>query len=186
MRVRLVRHEATFEARRQQAGTRPLPALTAQDVVVLLDDVRSLWNVGSIFRTADGLGIAHVFLCGITGLPDDAEVHRTALGAEEHVPWSYHAHPFEVLSAPPAAGLPATVVCLERTERARRLDQFQAPLGPLCLVVGNEPGGIAPEVLEAFHTHVEIPMHGMKNSLNVAVAAGIGLYELRITQLAKS
>lgn len=172
MRVRLVRHEAALLARQKQAGAR----LQGRGrVVLVLDDVRSLWNVGSMFRSADCLGTAHLYLCGITGIPPHRDIHRTALGAEDSVPWSYHPHPFEALDALRAAG--ARIVALERTADAVALRSV-AWEGPIGLVVGNEEGGVAPEVLAACDVSCDIEMRGTKNSLNVAVACGIALYQI--------
>lgn len=173
IRPRPVAHEAALETRRRQAGDRPLPSLGPDSVCLLLEDVRSLWNVGSALRTADGLGAAHVFLCGITGIPPHRCIHETALGAEDVVPWTYHPHAFDALEHLRRQG--AALVALERTSRALPLEQACVP-GPLCLVLGNEPGGVSPEVLDACGQHVEIPMRGVKESLNVAVAAGIALH----------
>ena len=150
-----------------------MPALGSGSVALLLDDVRSLWNVGSILRTADGLGAAHVFLCGITGIPPHPRIHETALGAEEAVSWSYLPHPFEVLEGLRRLGV--ALVALELTSGAVPLEASRSQR-PLCLVLGNEPGGVSPEVLEACDEHVAIPMRGVKESLNVAVVAGIALH----------
>jgi 23S rRNA (guanosine2251-2'-O)-methyltransferase len=177
VRPRWVHHEVTLEARRRDPHTWRWPQMGPSSVVVLLEDIRSRWNVGSLFRTADGLGLAHVFVCGITAVPGHPSIHDTALGAEEVVPWSYHPHAFEVLEHPAAAQL--TWVALERTPGAADLGQLQLAHGPVGLVVGNEPAGVSPELLRACQHVVEIPMQGIKNSLNVAVAAGIGLYAVR-------
>lgn len=173
VRPRPIAHEAALAERRRQAGERPVPALGAGSVCLLLEDVRSLWNVGSALRTADGLGAAHVFLCGITGIPPHPRLHETALGAEDAVSWSYHPHAFEAIAEVRRQG--ASLVALERTPRALPLEQARARR-PLALVLGNEPGGVSPEVLEACDEQVEIPMVGVKESLNVAVAAGIALH----------
>lgn len=173
IRPRPVDHEARLQERRRQAGDRGVPPLGPDSVCLLLEDVRSLWNVGSAFRTADGLGAAHLFLCGITGIPPHPQVHETALGAEEVVSWSYHPHAFEALGILRDRGVP--LVALERTPRSRPLHEVRLRR-PLCLVLGHEPGGVSPEVLEACDPHVEIPMQGVKESLNVAVVAGIALH----------
>ncbi len=173
VRPRLVRHEAVLEARRQQAGGRLVPPLGPSSVCLLLDGVRSLWNVGSMLRTADGLGADHVFLCGITGIPPHPRIHETALGAEEAVSWSYLPHPFEAFGRLRREGV--ALVALELTAHAVPLESSRSRR-PLCLVLGNEPGGVSPEVLEACDEHVGIPMRGIKESLNVAVVAGIALH----------
>jgi len=172
IRPRLVRHEPVLEDRRLQAARR-VPALGAGSVCLLLDGVRSLWNVGSILRSADGLGAAHVFLCGITGIPPHPRLHETALGAEEAVSWSYHPHPFEAIEGLRREGV--ALVALELTDLAVPLEASRSRL-PICLVLGNEPGGVSPEVLAACDEHLVLPMRGVKESLNVAVVAGIALH----------
>lgn len=172
IRPRPLAHEATLADRARRAGDRP-PRLATGSVCLVLEDVRSLWNVGSAMRTADGLGAAHLFLCGITGIPPHRQIHETALGAEEVVSWSYHPHAFEALALLRTNG--AAVVALERTPDSVPLQQARARR-PLALVLGNEPGGVSPEVLAACDEQVEIPMVGVKESLNVAVTAGIALH----------
>lgn len=172
IRPRPVAHEAALADRARRAGERPLH-LGPGSVCLVLEDVRSLWNVGSALRTADGLGASHVFLCGITGIPPHRQIHETALGAEEVVPWSYCPHAFGALTLLRAHG--AALVALERTPDAVPLERTGARR-PLALVLGNEPGGVSPEVLEACDERVEIPMVGVKESLNVAVTAGIVLH----------
>lgn len=173
IRPRLVRHEPVLEARRLQAAGRRVPTLGAGSVCLLLDGVRSLWNVGSILRSADGLGATHVFLCGITGIPPHPRLHETALGAEEAVSWSYHPHPFEAIEGLRREG--AALAALELTDLAVPLEASRSRL-PLCLVLGNEPGGVSPEVLAVCDEHLALPMRGVKESLNVAVVAGIALH----------
>jgi len=172
VRPRLVRHEPVLEARRLQAARR-VPALAAGSVCLLLDGIRSLWNVGSILRSADGLGATHVFLCGITGIPPHPRLHETALGAEEAVSWSYHPHPFQAIEGLRREGV--ALVALELTDLAVPLEASRSR-SPLCLVLGNEPGGVSPEVLAACDEHLVLPMRGVKESLNVAVVAGIALH----------
>lgn len=172
IRPRPVAHEPALEERRRRAGDRPPPTI-ADGVCLVLEDVRSLWNVGSAMRTADGLGAAHLFLCGITGIPPHRQIQETALGAEEVVSWSYHPHAFEALAILRAQG--AAVVALERTPDSVPLPRARTGR-PMGLVLGNEPGGVSPEVLAACDEQVEIPMVGVKESLNVAVTAGIALH----------
>lgn len=162
-----------MEARRRAAGER---FVAGGDTYLLLDDVRSLWNVGSMFRTADVLGVCHFFLCGITGIPPHRDVHRTALGAEDAVSWSYHPHPFEALAAIPTAA----VIALEQTPRSVPLEDLVAG-APRVLVVGHEEGGVSPEVLDRAAACVAIRCRGVKRSLNVAVACGIALYAFQET-----
>ena len=145
----------------------PIPRLP---LTVLVDNVRSLWNVGSIFRTADACGVRELILSGITGYPPRVQIAKTALGAERAVAWRYRADSWSALEELQASGY--TPVAVEATPVARPFDQLTWP-ACVCLVVGSEVAGISPRVLEACPHHVSIPMRGVKDSLNVAVAFGI-------------
>jgi len=143
----------------------------------LLEDIRSLWNVGSIFRSADGAGFRRLYLCGITGCPPRKEIAKTSLGAEDHVAWSYHAGALEVLPALRAAGV--LIVGLEKSASSEPLEAVLARgaiRAPLCMVVGNEVAGLSAETLAVCDLVCHLPMRGVKESLNVAVAFGIGAY----------
>jgi tRNA G18 (ribose-2'-O)-methylase SpoU len=147
----------------------PLPA------AVLLDNVRSLYNVGAFFRTADAAGLEKLYLCGITGRPPKRAISKTALGAEETVPWEYNWDPLPLLDAIRERG--AEIAAVETTVHAVDLFDWQ-PRFPVCVVFGHEVDGIRPEVSALCDTHVRIPMLGMKHSLNVATAGGVVIYEL--------
>ena len=140
---------------------------------VVVDNVRSLWNVGSIFRTADGCGVAHVYLTGITGHPPRAEIDKTALGAQDVVAWSWHEGAHEAITAARHDG--HRIVALEAG--GRPLDEVVWD-EPVCLVLGNEVAGVAPASLEAADQRVELPMLGLKTSFNVAVAFGIAAHRI--------
>ncbi len=143
----------------------------------LLEDVRSLWNVGSIFRTADGAGFSLLYLCGITGCPPRKELMKVSLGAERAVSWRYHASALEVLPLLKRQGV--QLVALESLPAAEPLAQAVARgaiRAPLCLAVGNEVSGLSAETLAASDLIVSLPMRGTKESLNVAVAYGIAAY----------
>ena len=142
-------------------------------LAVLVDNVRSLWNVGSIFRTADACGVRELVLTGITGCPPRSEISKTALGAEEAVAWRYAADAEKALQMLRADGF--VPVALEATPRAVPLPQMRWP-ERTCLVVGNEVAGVSPGLLEVCERHVAIPMYGVKDSLNVAVAFGIAAH----------
>jgi tRNA G18 (ribose-2'-O)-methylase SpoU len=142
-------------------------------LVALVDNVRSLWNVGSIFRTADACGFREVVLAGISGCPPRAEISKTALGADEAVPWRYHADVTEALHHLRDAGY--ATVAVETSERAIPLQRFDWP-SRVCLVVGNEVAGVSAAAQEGCDHHVRIPMYGVKSSLNVAVAFGVAAY----------
>jgi tRNA G18 (ribose-2'-O)-methylase SpoU len=144
---------------------------------VILEDVRSLWNVGSIFRSADASGIPKLYLCGITGCPPRKEIAKTSLGAEEEVAWEYHRHALNFIPALKNAGL--KIVGLERCTGSRPLTECFQDLSadPNCvLIVGNEVKGISPETLSYCDFIGHLPMKGVKESLNVAVAFGIAAY----------
>lgn len=145
----------------------PIPRLP---LVVLVDNVRSLWNVGAIFRTADACGVGEIVLAGISGCPPRKEIAKTALGAEEAVAWRYRADATEALREIDAEGY--VPVAIETSARAVPLQAADWP-ERVCLVVGNEVAGISPSVLSACPRHIFIPMRGLKDSLNVAVAFGI-------------
>lgn len=154
--------------------------ITALPVSVLLDNVRSLYNTGSFFRTADAAGLARLYLCGITGRPDvggkpQNSIAKTALGAELTVPWEYSWEPLPVMERLRAQGV--EVAAIETSLHAVDLFDWK-PRFPVCVVFGHEVDGIRPEVSAACDTHVRIPMLGLKHSLNVATAGGIVLYEL--------
>ena len=141
--------------------------------VVVVDNVRSLWNVGSMFRTADACGVRLMLLSGITGCPPRPELSKTALGADEAVAWRYIADPLEAVRSLAAEGY--TPVALETSPRAVPLDRFRWP-ERVALVVGNEVAGVGDPVLEACEEHLELPMLGVKDSLNVAVAFGVAAF----------
>lgn len=145
------------------------------EVILILEDVRSLWNVGAMFRTADALGVAKIYLCGITGKPPRKEISKVALGAETWIPWEHRPAAWEVIRELKATGY--TTVVLEKTKDATPLGTFH-PSFPLALVVGNEVRGVSKETLDAAEHIVYIPMVGRKESLNVAVAAGMALYAM--------
>jgi tRNA G18 (ribose-2'-O)-methylase SpoU len=140
---------------------------------VVVDNVRSLWNVGSIFRTADACGVERLLLTGITGCPPRAEITKTALGAEQSVAWSYHARGGDALAEACQDGY--RPVAIESAPGAVSLDAMRWP-DRVCLVLGNEVAGVSEGLLHSCEGRVQIPMMGIKQSLNVAVAFGIVAY----------
>lgn len=145
-------------------------------VSVVLHHVRSLYNVGSFFRTADGAGAQEVVLSGITARPPRKEIAKTALGAEDSVPWSGVDDLAAWMTAFAAAG--GHLAAIETTPGAIDLYDW-APTWPVAVLFGHEVEGLPADLLARCHVHVRIPMHGAKGSLNVATAGGVVLYELR-------
>jgi 23S rRNA (guanosine2251-2'-O)-methyltransferase len=144
-------------------------------VSILLDNVRSLYNVGAFFRTGDAAAIEKLYLCGITGHPPKHAITKTALGADETVPWEFAWEPGPLLDAIRARG--CEIAAIETSVHA--VDLFDwAPRFPVCVVFGHEVDGIRADVSERCDTHVRIPMLGAKHSLNVATAGGVVMYEL--------
>jgi 23S rRNA (guanosine2251-2'-O)-methyltransferase len=142
----------------------------------LLDNIRSAWNVGSMFRSADAAGLAGLYLCGMTATPPRADLEKTALGASGTVAWDYWRDPVAAVRAIRARGI--QVVALETSPAAASFDAFGYRF-PVCFVVGHEVEGVSAEVLAACDATVAIPMHGGKDSLNVAVSFGIMAYAVR-------
>jgi 23S rRNA (guanosine2251-2'-O)-methyltransferase len=145
-------------------------------LVVLVDNVRSLYNVGSLFRTSDGVLIEKLILAGFTPHPPRKEIEKTALGSTKSVPWEYSKHPAESILELKEHGY--KICCLELTDRSIPLSGITHGDFPLCLVIGNEIAGVSKEVIELCDMAIEIPMFGTKQSLNVAVAYGIAVFEL--------
>ena len=140
----------------------------------LLDNIRSLYNVGSMFRSADGARCAKLFLTGYTPSPPRKEIDKTALGATESVPWQYIQSPLEAVKIIKQMGI--RICVLEHTTQSRPYYELNKLEFPLCIVVGNEITGISHEIIENADMALEIPMYGMKQSLNAAVAFGIAVF----------
>lgn len=146
-------------------------------VCLILDDIRSANNVGSVFRTADCLALRHVYLCGITATPPHRDILKTALGATESVSWSYHDSCAALVAQLKADNY--EVYALEQTHNATRLRDFTADAAqPLVIVVGNEVNGVQQAVIDQCRGTIEIEQFGTKHSLNVAVATGMVAYHL--------
>ena len=144
-------------------------------IYAILENVRSLYNVGSMFRTADALHLSCLYLCGYTGFPPRREITKTALGAEHTVPWEKHAEAAQLARSLQAKGM--QIVVLEQTDDA--VDFWEAPVRfPVCFVVGNEVIGVSEELVALADLCLELPMAGIKQSLNVATAFGVVGYEL--------
>jgi tRNA G18 (ribose-2'-O)-methylase SpoU len=148
------------------------------NLVIMLDNIRSVYNVGSIFRTCEGLGIQKIFLTGISPTPDHTRLAKTGLGAEEFIPWSYRNNALDQVNELRKQGF--FLLGLECTEDAKAIQKFalQTDGQPVCLIVGNERLGIDPEIQKMCDALVCIPMSGIKESLNVSVAFAIAAYHL--------
>lgn len=146
-------------------------------VCILLDNVRSLHNVGSAFRTADSFRIEKIYLTGITGTPPHRDIHKTALGATESVAWEYAEHPAEAVQKLKSDGY--KIVIVEQTTDSIPLNTFSSePNQKYCLVFGNEVNGVSDEVIALGDLALEIPQIGTKHSLNISVCLGIVVWEL--------
>ncbi len=145
-------------------------------VVLVLDNVRSLHNVGSAFRTADSFLIEAIYLCGVTGTPPHREIEKTALGATQSVNWKYFKTTTEAVAELRSQGY--FIAAVEQAQHAVKLNCFQKPEAALALIAGNEVYGVEQEVIDLCDTCIEIPQFGTKHSLNVAVSIGIVLWEL--------
>ena len=144
-------------------------------LTVVLDDVRSMHNVGSVFRTADAFRLQAVYLCGITGCPPHNEIHKTALGAEDSVAWRHFATALEAVEELKGRGV--TVLSVEQAEGSTKLPLFRLEQGKCyAIVMGNEVKGVHQEVIDASDGCLEIPQFGTKHSMNVSVTAGIVIY----------
>jgi 23S rRNA (guanosine2251-2'-O)-methyltransferase len=151
-------------------------AAEKREIVLVLDNIRSLYNVGSMFRTADGFGVSKIYLCGYTGTPEQSKVLKVSLGAENSVAWEKAGPAWRTVERLRKDGF--QIVGLEKSVAATSLPLFHAKQ-KFALVVGNEVTGLSPALLKRCDATVEIPMQGIKESFNVAVACGIGLYHLR-------
>lgn len=146
-------------------------------LVVILDNVRSLNNIGSVFRTCDAFLIEKIFLCGITATPPNKEIHKTALGATESVDWEYAESTLSVVERLKSEGV--RIISIEQTEKAVMLNDFQPePAVKYAIIFGNEVKGVEQEVVSASDGVIEIPQYGTKHSLNVSVSAGIVIWDL--------
>jgi 23S rRNA (guanosine2251-2'-O)-methyltransferase len=146
-------------------------------VYVLLNSIRSNYNVGSIFRTSDGAMIEKLYLCGYTPHPPKKEILKTALGSTESVSWDYVKNPKDIIMKLKEEGI--KICALELTSNSRHYSEISESDFPICLLVGNEITGVSQELLDLCDFSIEIPQFGIKQSLNVAVAYGVAIFELR-------
>ena len=144
-------------------------------LVVVIDHIRSMHNVGSVFRTADAFLISGICLCGFTPQPPHRDIHKTALGATDSVDWLYYEHTVDAVLALKARGY--KVLAIEQTEGSIMLDEYVDKQMPTAFVFGNEVDGVSDEVIQVCDGVIEIPQWGMKHSLNISVAAAVVLWE---------
>ena len=147
--------------------------LMIEDFYVICDNIRSLENIGSIFRTADATHITKVFLCGISGVPPHHKITKTALGAEKIIPFEYHKQTWRLIEK--LKKTKVNIVALEQDEKSIVYTKFK-PKFPLALIIGNEVKGISKKVLKKADKIIHLPMKGQKESLNVAVSFGVASY----------
>ena len=146
-------------------------------IIVVLDDIRSLHNIGSVFRTADAFLIEKIYLCGITAVPPNKEIHKTALGATETVTWEYVKDVIEVIQKLKEDNI--KVFSVEQTENATMLNDFQVNTNEkYALIFGNEVKGVQQQAINSSDGVIEIPQLGSKHSLNISVSAGIVIWDL--------
>jgi 23S rRNA (guanosine2251-2'-O)-methyltransferase len=161
----------------QRISVAEFKSATKLPLVVVLDNIRSQNNIGSVFRTADAFRLSGVYLCGITAIPPHREIHKTALGATESVDWIYYPTTLEAIKDLHSKGY--TVLAVEQTEGSVNLPDFQPSQNEnLAIIFGNEVNGIDDEVLKQVQGCIEIPQFGTKHSINVSVAVGIVIWEL--------
>jgi len=146
-------------------------------IIIVLDNVRSQHNIGSVFRTADAFRLEGIYLCGITATPPHREIHKTALGATETVTWRYFETTIKAVKQMADDGY--HIIAVEQVEGGTLLQDYIPPEGKkLALIFGNEVNGIEDEVLKLAHHCIEIPQFGTKHSLNISVAAGIVIWDI--------
>jgi 23S rRNA (guanosine2251-2'-O)-methyltransferase len=170
-RLRKLRHEEIARTPYEEIASKKRYPL-----VIVVDNVRSLYNVGSIFRSCDGALVEKLYLCGYTPHPPRKEISKTALGADETVPWEYVSDVRDALRRLKAEG--RRIAALEHTTGGVSCFDLSTDLFPLAVVVGNEIAGVSDDALALCDMAIEIPMYGVKQSLNVAVATGIICFEI--------
>jgi len=145
-------------------------------ITIILDNVRSALNVGSVFRTSDAFLIETIILCGITATPPSKEIRKAALGSTDSVNWKYVKNTTEAVQQLIKEGY--YVVGVEQAEKSTLLNKFEIPKKPIAIIIGNEVNGVSQEVIEICDEVIEIPQFGTKHSLNVSVATGIVIWKI--------
>jgi tRNA G18 (ribose-2'-O)-methylase SpoU len=157
---------------------------TKHPLIIILDDVRSMHNVGAAFRTADAFGVSAVYLCGYTPQPPHRDIQKTALGATESVEWQHFSTVTEAINVAREKGY--AIVAIEQTHQSVLLHDFEWKGTPLAFVFGNEVNGVSDEALKQVDAVIEIPQWGAKHSLNISVSVGVVLWEIVRSLVAKS
>lgn len=158
-------------------STEEFKQATKLPVVIILDNIRSQNNVGSVFRTSDAFRIEKIYLCGITSTPENREVHKTALGAEDAVAWEYVKETRDIVDRLKAEGY--RIFSVEQAENTLSLEDLSIDLdGKYALVFGNEVKGVQQDIIDRSHACVEIPQFGTKHSFNISVTVGIVLWQI--------
>ncbi|AWX45177.1 23S rRNA (guanosine(2251)-2'-O)-methyltransferase [Flagellimonas maritima] len=146
-------------------------------IILILDNIRSLNNIGSVFRTADAFLVEKIYLCGITAIPPHKDIRKTALGATESVDWEYRKNTLELVEELKATGV--MTCAIEQAEHATMLNDFKINQElPIALIFGNEVKGVSQEVVSVSDVVLEIPQFGTKHSLNISVSAGIAIWDI--------
>ena len=152
--------------------------LEKDPIVVLLNDIRSLHNIGSVFRTCDAMAVKKLYLCGITATPPHREIRKTAIGASESVNWEYQKNAIEVIKRYQKSGY--QIIAIEQTNKAISLENFEWNKEKTLLIFGNEVNGVDQDLINESDISIEIPQWGTKHSFNISVSAGIVLWSIKM------
>tara|TARA_B110000037_G_scaffold219169_1_gene283743 strand:+ start:722 stop:1255 length:534 start_codon:yes stop_codon:yes gene_type:complete len=152
-------------------------------IIVLLDDVRSLHNIGSVFRTCDAMRVKKIYLCGITGQPPHREIRKTAIGASESVDWEHKNNASEILTKYRDLGY--EIIAVEQTSSSMSLEKYQLKNKNILLVFGNEINGVSQKLVDLCDFSIEIPQWGTKHSMNISVSVGMVLWNIKKLLLLK-
>ena len=152
--------------------------LEKDPIVVLLNDIRSLHNIGSVFRTCDAMAVEKLYLCGITATPPHREIRKTAIGASESVNWEYQKNAIEVIKRYQKLGY--QIIAIEQTDKAISLENFNWNKEKTLLIFGNEVNGVDQDLINESDISIEIPQWGTKHSFNISVSAGIVLWSIKM------
>jgi len=153
-----------------------MPKKNNFEIIVVLDNIRSMHNIGSIFRTCDAIGNCSIYLCGICAIPPNKEIHKTALGASQSVYWKYFKTTEEALKKLKKNNF--EIIAVEQTHTSVSLKKFSTNSNKLALIFGNEVKGISQDIINMTQSCIEINQYGIKKSMNVAVTAGIVLWSM--------